>query len=133
MVDGRPKIADAGMADREWSANTLDPGRRAAPLEGKPDDAIDYAEARRRREVELWRQARVKRLGDEIALAERQGELVSVDEAKAEIVERYTRAKTKLLALPSRIKQRVPGLTIEHVTLIESMVREALEELAADA
>lgn len=127
-VRGQAKIADVELADREWTANTraADP----APPPGEEDDKIPFNEARRRREVELWRQARIKSEADELELAERKGELVSTADARAQVVERYTVVKTRLLGLPARVKQRLPHVAADDVRVIDDLVREALEDLA---
>ena len=39
--------------------------------------------------------------------------------------------RTKLLGIPSVAKQRIPHLELEEVELLTSLIREALEELAA--
>lgn len=41
-----------------------------------------------------------------------------------------TIARTKLLGVPTRVRQRVPHLTLEEVATMEELIREALEELA---
>ena len=40
-------------------------------------------------------------------------------------------SRTKLLALPTRVRQRVPHLSLEEVALIEELVRETLEDLSS--
>jgi phage terminase Nu1 subunit (DNA packaging protein) len=138
VVAGEPKIADAELADREWAANTRPRVERAAPpADGEDaeqaqvaDHAIGYPEARRRREIELWRQARVQREVDELELAKRKGELVSVAEARADVIEKFSVVKTRLLGLAVRVKQRLPHVVVEDVRVIDALVREALEALA---
>ena len=41
-----------------------------------------------------------------------------------------TIARTKLLGVPTRVRQRFPHLTLEEVATMEELIREALEELA---
>jgi phage terminase Nu1 subunit (DNA packaging protein) len=41
-------------------------------------------------------------------------------------------ARTKLLGLPSRFKQRAPETLASALIVLEALIREALEELAAD-
>jgi hypothetical protein len=135
VVEGEPKIADPELADGEWAANTRPRADRdvkpANGVDAEPGDhAIGYPEARRRREIELWRQARVQREVDELELAKRKGELVSVAEARADVVEKFSVVKTKLLGLAVRVKQRLPHVVVEDVRVIDALVREALEALA---
>jgi hypothetical protein len=143
---GAPKIADPELADREWAANTrprID--HPAADLAGEPPDprprtprasapapdasprghVPDYNESRARRESALADMA-------EIEVAERRGELVPVDEARADVVSRFTVVRTRLLGVPSRVAQRLPHLAVEVVPILDELLREALEELALD-
>lgn len=146
---GAPKIADPDLADREWAANTrprID--HPPAPVADEPspptprprrqptahvvveDDPArprvpDYNESRARREAALADMA-------EIEVAERRGDLVPVDEARAEVLERYTLVRTRLLGVPSRVAQRLPHLAAEVVPVLDELLREALEELAVD-
>lgn len=162
VVNGKPKIADPEMADREWKAKTR-PRKVAEPVgsngmpqpvnragiaqveteSAEPDytapeqvaalaplDPDSYGEARRRRELELWRQAEIKRKTDELDLAARRGELVSVAEARSAVVEAYTVVRTKLLGLPSRVKQRLPHIAAADVVVIDDLIRDALSALA---
>lgn len=39
-------------------------------------------------------------------------------------------ARTQLLGLPSRLKQRHPEIAREHVAAVDELIREALERLA---
>ena len=41
-----------------------------------------------------------------------------------------TMAKTKILGVPSRVKQRIPHLSLEEIEIISSIIREALQEIA---
>jgi phage terminase Nu1 subunit (DNA packaging protein) len=139
---GAPKIADPDLADREWAANTRpridhpaadlagEPAaqapRAARPPAGAPrPDVPDYNESRARRESALADMA-------EIEVAERRGELVPVDEARADVVSRFTVVRTRLLGVPSRVAQRLPHLAGEVVPILDELLREALEELALD-
>ena len=130
---GQSKIVSAELADQEWGANTKKPAATAeptAPAPDEPDRTCGYPEARRRREVELWHQARVKREADELELQAKRGELVSADEARAAVIDTFAIVRTRLLGVPTRCKQRLPNLSAHDVRVIDDMVREALEELA---
>lgn len=121
-ADGR--IADAGLADKEWAAGTNEKHR---PLSGPTasDDVPSLAEARARKEAALAKMA-------EMDLAERQGELVPADNVEAALLSAIMRCKTKLLGVPSRARQQDPGLTAAQVALFDDLIREAMEDLAAD-
>lgn len=133
-VDGRAKIADIELADREWEAKTkpIPKGTLAPPRPDLPDKELDMPEARLRHEIERWRLAQVRREMEQIALAERQGQVVQVDEARALVIDKFTVVKTRLLGVATRARQRLPHLSHDDVELLESLIREALEELADD-
>lgn len=59
------------------------------------------------------------------------GELVPAADVERRLVDVFTAAKTRLLELPSRARQQIPHLTNDDVELLTSIVREALEHLAA--
>ena len=140
-VGGKWKIADPELADREWEANTRPrvdhAGSGAAPADGggeaTPEGALDYAEVRRRREVELLRQAQVKSESDALDLARRRGELVPLEDVRADVFEAYSIVRTRLLGVPARAKQRLPHLGAGDVATLDELIREALEELAGRA
>lgn len=153
-VRGKPKIADVELADREWAANTRpridEPlpnvksksargrARKPAPVasEPAPDEPetggewIDYNEARRRREVENWKLAAIERERADLDLAARRGELVEASNVADRWVEAVTAAKTKLLGVPSRLRQRHPDADPAIFRDNDDLIREALEELA---
>lgn len=154
---GAPKIGDVELADREWTANTrprIDHPAEAAPpaaAERKPrprsaaappappapraasGGVPDYHESRARREAAAAR--RESALADvaELDAEERKGELVSVDEARADVIEMFSIVRTKLLGIPSRVAQRLPHVATEVVPVVDDLLREALEELAEEA
>lgn len=64
-------------------------------------------------------------------LKERQGELVDARQVEAKLVQMIATAKTRLLAVPSKAKARIPTLTVDDIEAIEELITEALEELAA--
>ncbi len=148
---------DSELADRQWAANSSEghrrnPGQeegararaarpieRAAPQERTPparrppppreatpqaDETMSLAEASALEKV--WK-ARLA----ELEFEKRSGELVAAADVDAKWVELVTLSKTKLLALPSKIKARIPSLDAAEVLVIDQLVREALEELAS--
>ena len=44
-----------------------------------------------------------------------------------------TRARTKLLGIPTKAKQRIPDLDTDAIGVLDDIVREALEDLAVDS
>jgi phage terminase Nu1 subunit (DNA packaging protein) len=135
------KKVDVAAADRDWSANTQ-PGQMAAKKtrkapskatrrtqtapEAQPaagDSTVNnYATARARREDYLARMAQTD-------FEERAGQLVNANEIKAEWIKLITEAKTRLLSVPIKCKSRIPGLSALDVSIIESLIRDELEEL----
>ena len=70
----------------------------------------------------------------EIDRDEKQGKLIAVEEAIAEIEDGFTRVKTKLMALPDRLALEISGLSdpTEIRGILADTVREALQELHFD-
>lgn len=154
---GRIAIADVELADAEWNERTrparvdrpaqVAAARRVAdeelaaglealagPRFDEPepvDGDIPYHEARRRREVEAARREAIKRETEALELALRKGELIPADQARSDVVDLFTTVKTKLLGVAARVKQRLPHIAHEDVREIDSLVREALEDLAS--
>ena len=48
-------------------------------------------------------------------------------------VEIVTQARTKMLGIPTKAKQRIPDLDADAMTVLEDIVRETLEDLSATA
>lgn len=119
---GNPKI-NPEMADKEWEENT-DTLRHPenAPKGGGAGEGVAGA-------TERLRAAQANLA--ELEYAKAAGELVLAKDVERAVTDAFTAAKTKLLAIPSRVKQAIPHLTVEEVALVERLVREALEDLAA--
>lgn len=81
-------------------------------------------EARRRKELAI---AQLR----ELELEEAKKTLVSAAEVEAEWTDLLATVRTKLLAIPSRVRQQAPELPQTTITLIDSLIRESLEELVA--
>lgn len=138
FVGGKPKIADAELADREWTANTRPRVDRPAtatattePTEQR-QEVPDYNVSRALREAAAARRESAMADIAELEAAQKKGELVPIAEARADVIERFTVVKTKILGVPTRIAQRLPHLASEVVPIVEELLRESLEELAAD-
>lgn len=131
--DGKAKIVDVALADAEWAVNTdhsKAPGSvkerangtgRAA--RGVQPSALAEASAEEKR----WK-ARQAELDYRLAA----GELVRVAAVTQLQVDEVLRAKAKVLAVPSKFKARSPHLSAADIRLLDQLLREALEELAAD-
>jgi phage terminase Nu1 subunit (DNA packaging protein) len=57
---------------------------------------------------------------------------VSSSEVKLRWSAHVVAARTKLLGLPSRAKQRLPHLTPADLATLDRLIREALEELGGE-
>lgn len=124
LTPDRKRIANATAADAEWGATTL---ADRIPITGPTAAGTpppDFAESRARREAAEAALA-------EIELAEKRRELVPARDVESKLVNVFAHCKTKLLGVPSRARQRDPALTGPQVALIESLIREALEDLAS--
>lgn len=64
---------------------------------------------------------------------EAEGMLVPVEQVKAEWSAILSAVRGKLLAVPSKVKLRVPALTADDVMKLQDLIREALEDLASQA
>lgn len=58
------------------------------------------------------------------------GELVSADEIRGLLVDEFTRIRTQLMGVPSKIKTRLPHLALQDLTVVDELLREVLEELS---
>ena len=79
--------------------------------------------------------ARTEHLKAELLELDRQAKekvLVPAAEVELQWVEIVTIARTKLLGLPSKAKQRIPDLDSNAMACLDDIVREALEELSGE-
>lgn len=60
----------------------------------------------------------------------REGQLVEAADVEARLVTTFTEVRTKLLAVPSKLRQRRPALTKEDILEVRALIYEALEALA---
>lgn len=152
----QPKIADPDLADREWEANTdstkrmnaaggVDPmfgtATLGAPIPPERFEDDDGEPVPPKRELDdsgaetvASATQRLKAAQADLAelkFKEAARELVPARDVEARLVSVFTSCKTRLLAIPSRARQALPHLTNADVASIETLVREALEELTA--
>lgn len=95
-------------------------------------ELAEYYAHRSARESAAARTAAVHAELAELELAERRGQMIPVETARLDVMERYAIVKTKLLGVPRRVAQRVPQIAAEVILVMDEMLREALEELASD-
>ena len=87
------------------------------------EDLPDYNESRARTE---WLKAELM----ELERAEKEGELVRADEVSKTWGDLVAITRTKMMAVPSKAKQRIPEIPADAFVALEEIVREALEDLA---
>lgn len=133
-VKGVKKISSLEAADAEWADKTgPTPEQRkddTAAERLKPDEEVNFPEARRRKAIEDLKVARIQASHHELDLAERRGDLLSATKVHADVVEDYLHVRTKMLGVPARCRQRIQNLSGADVKVIDGLIREALEELA---
>lgn len=120
---GRIRI-DPVLAAEEWAENTRE--RVTDDAAGDGDSVASWRAARARREAALATLAE-----DEVRRT--RGELVEVKGVKAAWVTLIVNSRNKLLGIPTRMKQRLPHLSRQDVTVIDDLITEALEDLAGSA
>lgn len=80
--------------------------------------------------------ARTEHLKAELLELERKQKeslLVPAAEIEAKWVEIVTQARTKMLGIPTKAKQRIPDLDSDAMNVLEDIVRETLEDLSSTA
>ena len=96
-------------------------------LVGKVEEEIpDFNTSRSKREAMMARLA-------EIDVEEREKVLVPSADVESQWVQLVTIAKTKVLGIPPKAKQRIPDLDKNAMSLLDEIVLETLEDLAAQA
>jgi hypothetical protein len=101
------------------------PRRQPAQLPSDaPEDLPDYTISRARSEYEKANLLELQRKTQEGLLLRRE----DVELAWGSAV---NITRTRLLGVPSTAKQRIPHLEVEEVELLTTLIREALDELAA--
>lgn len=99
------------------------PDRMPAASQQPDDELPPYTESQKRKAFEQANLLELERRLKEDQLVERK----RVEATWAAMI---SSAKTKLMAVPSRAKQRIPHLSLEEIDLLSGLVREALEDLA---
>lgn len=144
-VDGKPRIADIGLADQEWERRVVRapkaklaaseppaaaPAAQAPPPAEPPDAgrplvAVDLFEAQRLSTLEL---ARKRKLEND----EREGRLVAVDKVAKEAFEAERTIRESVLNLPARIAGELAAETdtARIYALLDAALRQALSETA---
>ena len=154
--DGRELVNSETMRD-EWARNTQKrigrgPKPPAGTVERTPKRPGELTPVERRTEALLsaapaqniaqtvepvpdydLSRARTEHLKAELLELERKQKeqiLVKADEIEAKWVEIITMARTKIMGIPTKAKQRIPDLDTDALGLLDDIVRETLEDLA---
>ena len=90
------------------------------------EEIPDFNTSRSKREAMMARLA-------EIDVEEREKVLVPSADVESQWVQLVTIAKTKVLGIPTKAKQRIPDLDKNAMSLLDEIVRETLEDLALQA
>jgi len=131
LVDGKPKIADPELADREWADNT-DLSRapdyvkaRAGyvPSQESSNGGPTVAEAAAREKTTRANMA-------ELEYLVKAGRLVSAQDVEFRLVEMVNAAREAILAVPSKFKSLTPTLTHADLAILQQLLTKALEMLA---
>lgn len=147
-ADGRELVQSETMRE-EWSRNTqkrigIGPKPPAGSVERTPLRPIEQRLRSQAREERMAAtedavpdydvsRARTEHLKAELLELERkqkESQLVKADEVEAKWVEIITIARTKMLGIPTKAKQRIPDLDTDAITTLDDIVRETLEDIS---
>lgn len=138
-ANGRPWITDLDQAQKEWAEN--------CKVEHRPAHIIDREEARAAAMTVLEPAGEsTEKPGTVVGAAERKRhweaktaelefreqakELANVAIFEKRVADLAARLKTKLLGIPSRLKQAEPETSIRQLNVLEDLIRETLEDPA---
>ena len=128
-VNGKD-VLNKDEALRLWETNMVPHLSNLTKVEGdnrkttNTEEIPDFNTSRSKREAMMARLA-------EIDVEEREKVLVSAAEVKTSWAQIISLARTKVLGIPSKAKQRIPDLDTSAMTCLEDIVRESLEDLAS--
>lgn len=146
VLQAKPLRVDADLLVAEYlskvaphQAEAQQPtAKRQAPTRSVVDQAPASVPVRRRADVELpeYNESRARSEFERANLLElerqqKEGLLLRREDVEQAWAAAVNITRTKLLGIPSVAKQRIPHLELEEVELLTSLIREALEELAA--
>lgn len=124
--DPTPRPPLRPLAERLRTTPQPPQPKEAEPLARTTETIPDYDHSR----------ARTEHLKAELLELERKQKeqiLVKAEEVEAKWVEIITLARTKLLGIPTKAKQRIPDLDTDAIGVLDDIVREALEDIASTA
>lgn len=119
---GAPARAQQRLRDEAPERPVRKPGEQQPALDPEDRWSVTDATAEERK----W-----KALRAEIQYKQELGELIPAKDVEAAQAALFTIIRTKLLAVPGKARSNAPHLTLTDVALIDRLIRETLEELAA--
>jgi phage terminase Nu1 subunit (DNA packaging protein) len=134
--DGKPKVADVELADREWRDNAdhskapayvkegRDPSQGGRPAAGAPPSALSLASTREK-------EARAALA--ELELARKAGELVRAADVEAAWTDQCAQLQTALLSITAQMKMLHPDTPHAWLASLQERITIALELLATPA
>lgn len=143
--DGRVMVNSDTMRE-EWAKNTQKrigrgpkpPGTPPKPLRPREERVNQGRISRTIESIPEYEEsrARTEHLKAELLELERKQKealLVPAAEIEAKWVEIVTQARTKVLGIPTKAKQRIPDLDADAMAALDDIVRETLEDLSETA
>lgn len=137
LTEAGVPMVDALTLVKDWNKGTQRPVSQRSPSKpeqktdpsgrmGRTSEYIpDYDESRARTEhlkAELL----------EIDRRQKEGLLVLASDVEAKWLEVITMARSKMLGIPTKAKQRIPDLDPAAMSCLDDIVRETLEDLASE-
>lgn len=124
-IDERQSVRDKPGVKRELSEQrVMDRAPSSVPGETVEDDELPaYTVSQQRKAYE---QANLL----ELERREKEGQLVERASVEVTLTSLAGEVRTKLVAVPSRARQRIPHLTTEEIAILTDLIDEALESLA---
>lgn len=121
----KPRICDYDLAVqliRENTDLTTAPQRAPPSTSPRTDRVSEPMNIAEGAEAQKFWQAKLA----ELKFRKEAKELVQASEVEAEWAKLLGEVRSKLLGVPTRVKQAAPHLTVADVVLVESLIREAL-------
>jgi len=125
-LDPPPQNRSAGTPLRPAAERMVPQPARSERLSRTTESIPDYDESRARTEY-------LKAELLELDRRQKEGTLVSAAEVEVTWTEIITRARTRIMGIPTKAKQRIPDLDVDAISILDSIVRECLEELSGEA
>lgn len=122
----RTPLRPGELTPTQRRAEAQPPSSASSDLARTAEHIPDYEESR----------ARTEHLKAELLELDRKQKeqiLVKAEDIESKWVEIITLARTKILGIPTKAKQRIPDLDTDAITVLDCIVREALEDLSTTA